>query len=150
MLDKDWETCLKSPLLWTLPNAKYPSEELTENNYLLPFQLSYDLLRNAVKKAHCKLISSQWTSEEAKQFLWVFGLNNEATCKVIEHAMNEKIFNYTAANRGTLQREYSILCRHKERFPLKYQQWPYPALWTRGTRLQQHVDVPKCTCYFLE
>jgi hypothetical protein len=82
--------------------------------------------------------------------LWVFGLNNEATCKVIEHAMNEKIFNYTAANRGTLQREYSILCRHKERFPLKYQQWPYPALWTRGTRLQQHVDVPKCTCYFLE
>jgi len=61
---------------------------------------------------------------------------------VIEHATNEKIFNYAALHKDTMIQEYDILKHHKEQYPKRYQQWRYPAAWTRGINIEQHVDVP--------
>lgn len=138
----NWNTCSAHPLLRTVPPNKYPRDMLTHGTYILPFQLSYNTLRHAVTTTHNKLITSTWTNEEAKQYLYVFGLNNEAVSKVLEHATNEKIFSYAEANKDAMTLEYNALRHHKERYPMKYVQWQFPATWIRGTYLQQHIDVP--------
>jgi hypothetical protein len=61
---------------------------------------------------------------------------------VVEHATNEKIINYAELNKDTMIQEYHILKRHKEHYPKRYQQWMYPAAWTHGMNIEQHVDVP--------
>jgi len=138
----NWETCSDHPLLLTTPPNKYPITTESDGNYLAPFKLTYELLQNAVTKAHTSITASAWTIEEAKQYLRVYGINNDAIIQIIEHAQNEKIFNYAEMSRDTMTREYSILKHHKDQFPKKYVKWAYPAAWTRGIMLEQHVDVP--------
>jgi len=116
---------MDNPLLWTTPPKKCPSNELVTTNYLLPFKLNYGILRDAVTKAYKCLVASIWTTDEVKQYLWVYGINNDAV----------------ELNKDTMIQEYDILKHHKEQYPKRYQQWRYPAAWTRGINIEQHVDV---------
>ncbi len=138
----NWDTCVDTPLLWTTPPSKYPKEALTTVNYLVPFKLSYSALQGAVTEAHNNIVGSIWSTEEARQYLWIFGINKEATSQVIEHALNVRMFNFTEQHMATMQREYTILSLHKSKCPNKYNQWAFPATWSRGVELEQHVDVP--------
>ncbi len=85
------------------------------------------MLQDAIQLAHQSVVSNEWTNEEAKAYLWVFGLNNEAQTQCLENATNRKICNYTELYRESMHQEYNVLLRHKEKYPAKYEQWEYPA-----------------------
>jgi hypothetical protein len=86
----NWETGSDNPLLWSTPPKNYPSDALTSSNYILPFKLNYGMLRDAVTQAHKNIVASTWSNDEAKQYLWVHCLSNDAVSNIIEHATNEK------------------------------------------------------------
>jgi hypothetical protein len=83
------------------------------------------MLHVAVTKAHSNIVASTWSNDEAKQYLWVYGLSNDAV--FLEDATNEKMFNCAELNKDTTTREYIILKHHTEQFPKRYNQWMYPA-----------------------
>ncbi len=138
----NWYTCSDHLLLRSDPPQNYPRDALTHGQQLSPFQLTYSILQEAVTMAHNQLTRSTWTTEQAKMYLWVRGVNNEAVAKVTEHALNERIYAYAEMHQEDMPRQYHYLKLHKERFPQKYQKWAYPATWTRQVDLDQHIDVP--------
>jgi len=139
----NWEYTSHPDLMKSLPPNKYPRDgPLYSNEYILPFELNYSELQRAVQRAHDELVQHRWTLDEAKSYLWVFGINNEAITMILQHATNVRIYDYAERHKDTMPNEYDSMKRHKDRYPEKYNCWPYPAAWTRGMSLQQHVDVP--------
>jgi len=137
-----WETCSDHPLLWTKPPSKYPSE-LVGNGLISPIKLTYNILKEAIAKTHDSIVSNAWSADQAKHYLWVFGVNNDTISSLIDHATNVKPFNAAERLKDRMPREYNILARHKQRYPLQYEQWRYPTAWTREMDIKQHVDVPR-------
>lgn len=105
----NWETCSDHPLLQTMAPSKYPYEMLLNDTYIVPFKLNYDMLQDALSKAHTKLTSSLWTVDEVKQYLWVYGINNDAVASIIEHATNEKLYAYAERNKDTMPHEFNVM-----------------------------------------
>jgi len=139
----NWEYTSHPDLMKSLPPNKYPRDgPLYSNEYILPFELNYSELQRAVQRAHDELVQHRWTLDEAKSYLWVFGINFEAVTMILQHATNARIYDYAERHKDTMPNEYGSTKRHKDRYPEKYNRWPYPAAWTRGISLQQHVDVP--------
>ncbi len=100
------ETSTNHPLLCTKLPSKYPKDiNLLDNQYIMPFKLNYAKLRDAVQLTHEKIKTNSWSNEEAKHYLWVFGINNDAITKIIEHALNQRLFEYAENERHTMPRE---------------------------------------------
>jgi len=139
----NWEMCGNYPMLRTRPPGKFPQDTILDvNQSIEPFELHYKLLKDAVKLANEKLTDGIWSNEEAKQYLWVFGINNDAVTKIIEHTTNQRLFAYAETHKDSIPVEYEVMRCHKERYPTKYGPWLYPASWTCRIQLNQHVDVP--------
>lgn len=113
----------------------------------MPFQLYYIMLQQAIQLTHENVVGNLWSNDEAKAYLWVFGINKEAIMACLEHANNEKIFALAEQHKETMHQEYNTILWHKERNPSKYKQWKYPAIWSRGVDLEQLVDVPMHLLY---
>jgi hypothetical protein len=121
---------------------KYPTLPSVINGEIAPFKLNYDMLRGAIKLTHENIVTNVWTADQAKHYLWVFGLNNDAISSCIEHATNVKLFSLANQFKDQMPRDYNILARHRQQFPSQYDQWICPASWTCQTDIEQHVDVP--------
>ena len=138
----NWDTCASSGLLDFSPPPNYPISELVQpNKKLRPLRITYDSLREAVEKSHEKIVSGSWTADNANAYLWVHGINIEARKEILEAATNERSFNALFNEQDSRREEFDAICRLKEQDPNLYKRWEFPALWSRGTQLSQHVDV---------
>jgi hypothetical protein len=108
-----WETCSDHPLLCTTAPPKFLTEVLVGKE-ILPLNLTYQMLREAVNAACEILLANRQSNEEAKQYPWVFGLNNDAISSCIEHASNAKLFFVAELHKNEMPCEYNTLSRHKE------------------------------------
>jgi hypothetical protein len=102
-----WETCSDHPLLRTNPPSKYPSE-VVGNGLISPIKLTYDILKEAIATTHDNIVSNAWSADQAKHYLWVFGVNNDAISSLIDHATNVKLFNAVERLKDRMPREYNI------------------------------------------
>jgi len=96
---------------------------------------------DAVVKCHDRVVAGVWSIENASAFLWVNGINNEAKKEIIQHAANELRYNTLFDLRHSNKKEYETISRQRALNPSNFKRWEFPALWTRGTELTQHVDV---------
>ena len=138
----NWDIHASSGLLDFSPPPNYPITELAlPNKKLRPSRITYDSLKEAVGKSHDKIVSGSWTTDNANAYLWVHGINNEARKEIMEAAINERTFNQLFSVQDSKRDEFNAICRLKEQDPNLYKRWEFPALWSRGTQLCQHVDV---------
>jgi len=89
-----WETCSDHPLLWTKPPSKYPSE-LVGNGLISPIKLTYNILKEAIAKTHDSIVSNAWSADQAKHYLWVFGVNNDTIASLSDRCI---MYPTTTAN----------------------------------------------------
>ena len=138
----NWEIDVASGLLDYNPPEHYPPSELRHpNQKLRPSVITYDTLKEAIIKAHNNVVSGCWNADNAYAFLWTNGINKEARKAVIEAATNERKYNMLFNERDSNKEEFDAIHRLKELNPCSFQHWNFPALWSRGTELSQHVDV---------
>jgi hypothetical protein len=137
----NWEIRAASGLLDFKPPKEYPADELPEENYLRPKLITYGTLMDAVVKCHDKVVAGVWSIENANAFLWVNGINTEAKKEIIQNATNELRYNTLFDLRHSKKKEYESISRQRASNPSNFKRWEFPALWTRGTELTQHVDV---------
>jgi hypothetical protein len=109
---------------------------------LRPLQLSYDVLVNAVDKAHEKIVQDEWSIKSAKEYMNVHGLNTECVDAVISRAKNCRLLQMQEDGTNELGADaVGAIDRERARTPEMYEKWKTPALWCRGTDFIQSVDV---------
>lgn len=77
----------------TLPSAstEVGSESVT---LLRPLKLSFNLLKDSLKTAHDKMVSAEWTQQEAKEFLRTRCFDGDTIQKVIRNASNVRKYEW--------------------------------------------------------
>lgn len=143
----NWDTYSSHELLKVTPPKDYPEEHIPPTNVLSPLQLSYDLLKAAVKNAHNGFCSGEWSKKNVDSYLRVHGLNNDAINSVIECATNAKLFHDIDTDPEKLVDPdkaafFEQIVAKRNKHPQKYMMWKFPPQWTRGVNLSQHIDVP--------
>ena len=130
-------------LLHYHPPSDYPSSELDCSRKLGAMYISYNSLKAAVQKAHDKYINGDWSISNMKAYLKVNGLNEEAIGSICARSRNVRDFNDSlkAYVEQGVEEEYLELKSEKEKNPDLYKIWKYPAIWERGTELNQHIDT---------
>jgi hypothetical protein len=142
-----WDTYSSHELLKFTPPKDYPEEHIPPTNVLSPVQLSYDLMKAAVKYANNGFCSGDWSKKNVDSYLRVHGLNNDAINSVIECATNTKLFRDIDTDPEKLVdldkvAFYEQIVAKRNKHPQKYMMWKFPPQWTRGVNLSQHIDVP--------
>jgi len=96
-----------------------------------------------VKKAHDKYISGDWSISNMKAYLKVNGLNEDAIGSICARSRNVRDFNDSlkAYVEQGVEEEYYDLKYEREKNPVLFEIWKYPAVWERGTELSQHIDT---------
>lgn len=132
-----------SGLLKYQPPNDYPSGEIDASGTLGPIFISYSSLKAAVKKAHDKYVSGDWSINNMKAFLKVNGLNENALVSICARSRNVRDFNESSKSyvEQGVEEKYHDLKFEKEKNPDLFDIWKFPAVWERGTELNQHVDT---------
>jgi hypothetical protein len=130
-------------LLRYQPPSDYPSSEIDGSGKLGAIYISYSSLKTAVKKAHDKYISGDWSISNMKAYLKVNGLNEDAIGSICARSRNVRDFNDSlkAYVEQGVEEEYYDLKYEREKNPVLFEIWKYPAVWERGTELSQHIDT---------
>jgi hypothetical protein len=137
----NWETTRISGLLDFPPPPGYPQDMVPVSGKLSPLKLEYSLMQQAVSLAHEKIVENSWTTDNARTYLRVHGLNSEAIDDIIECAQNCN--TYARMKRDQVHSPHAFAEIEQERLhhPELFRQWRFPALWDRGVDLRQHIDV---------
>jgi ABC-type histidine transport system ATPase subunit len=124
------------------PPTNYPISELVPpNNKLQPIVITYEVMKTAVTKAHDKLSSGTWTTDNATAYLRVNGLNKEDRTEVIIRATNVRTYNDSPQQLSDDDEGFQALQRLRIQDPSAFEFWKFPALWSHSTMLSQHVDA---------
>lgn len=137
-----WEMSPHSALLNVSPPDKYPIDAIPESGFLRPFQITFQTLLSAAEKAHKKLASGVWSSEETKVFLKTNCLSTIAVDGIVEHANNEHTYNYLEENRDRNPDLYEAIETQRIQSPFLYEMWKPPTLWTSG--LDFGIQIEAC------
>ena len=136
-----WQTDVQSGILDFHPPEGFPEEKLPKSKKLKPFKLTYDLLKTAVTETHEKVASGQWTEKEAKAYLFLFSLKDHVAELIVQCALNTSFVKKAEEEKEEKPEAYNYYMMAKKMEPAKYQKWKFPASWTRGTDIEQHIDT---------
>jgi hypothetical protein len=125
------------------PPQDYPSSELNSSRKLGAIHISYDSLKGAVSKAHDNYVRGNWSLSNMKSYLRVQGLNDVSMGLICDQSRNVREFNrvYNTYLELGIEEEFTDINYDKERNPELYEIWKFPAVWERGTELNQHIDT---------
>ena len=98
-------------------------------------------MKTAITKAHDKLSSTIWTTDNATVYLWVNGLNKEARTEVITRATNVRTYNDLHQQLSDDDEGFQALQRLRTQDPSAFECWKFPALKSHSTMISQHVDA---------
>lgn len=141
----NWDILKESPLaIYPMPKD-YPAIEqkelcrtitIDDKQYLKPFRIEYQGLRDAIRFAHSNLVNGSWTKKNCEVYLKVEGMNNTVAEKVNLHAVMSQALDPDLGD-AAHQLLLSFLTNHPDRFNVI----PNPSLWLRNnTLLSTHVD----------
>ena len=113
----------------------FPTSELNSNSRLNCLKLEYPLLKAIVKRAHDKIVSSEWTQTNAQSYLKARGIRKESEDDIILRATNclaykKTLENHTkdpTAETADLLRTFDYECQAK---PDLYKMWREPPYGT--------------------
>ena len=86
------------------------------------------------------LVSGNWTAANCESYMKVNGLNTKATKSVIDNAYNEIIYRRAEEKRKEDKATYELILAVMNKNPQSFKRWKLPSLWTRSTKLYQHID----------
>ena len=137
-----WDIEAESGILDFDPPQHFPVSEISQSNQKLrPSRINYNTLKQAVEKTHDNIVSGAWTIDNGNAFLWVHGINKEARTEILQCASNERKYKTIFEERHCREEEFTSISRLKDNDPHLFTRWQFPALWSRGTEMSQHVDV---------
>ena len=113
-----------------------------EEDLLGPLKLDYSLLTDAVSLAHDSYLSGDWTYDDLHAYLRLHCIKKEACDSILLHADKCKEYQDIIGDPRSSQELKMAVEQQKQNKPHLYEPWSLPALWTRGTDLDQHPDVP--------
>ena len=137
----NWDTTRRSGLLDFPPPPGYPQDMVPASGKLSPLKLEYRLMQKAVSLAHQKMVENSWTTDNARTYLRVHGLNAEAIDDVIECAQNCNTYASLERDKDRSPQPFAEIEQERLLHPELFRQWRFPALWDRGVDLRQHIDV---------
>ena len=125
------------------PPDHFPANasHLTDTNKISPFQLSFDILKDAVKQAHNNWIQNSWDSKNVEAYLRTFCINKDSIKKIVNNAENINTQTFLTKNCAQYPIEYAALIERMRYEPHEFEQWKAPSSWHRNVELPQHVDV---------
>ena len=103
--------------------------------------MTYETMKHALITAHEGMVSENWSNKNAEAYMRVNGLNSEAIQSTIKCGVNCKVFAALEEYAGDDSDEFHAFLENQTANPLLLQRWTYPAVWVRGVKLSQHVDV---------
>ena len=108
------------------PNSPSPplGREINENEYLLPLELTYNILIEGAKYSFFNCYHNMWTKTSTVTYLKSLGINEK-------YAIND-IYDTASVCRSIPNFDESSLYNHLT----------YPVLWTSGSSLEQCIDTP--------
>ena len=137
-----WNTDSSSGLTDFFPPPDYPKEcIILPNGKLRPQKITYNKLIKAKELSHNNLVSGRWSEKSAKSFLKVQGMNNFIIDMIIEHALNERKFNYVMSTYDQQSPEYRYMFKEKQLNPSKFTIIQNPAFWKSNIDLHQCIDA---------
>ena len=91
----NWSMDVDSSKLDMPPPDKYPRDPdvLPKSGQLHPFPITYDTLKAAVSLTHEKVVTEQWSRDEAYAYMATQGLRESAATMVYCNAENVRMFN---------------------------------------------------------
>jgi hypothetical protein len=130
-------------LPWATTEGEMEQQILShEDEFLAPTQLTYPGLILAVTITHEAIVSGQWSNDNARAYLKLFCISTKAILEILQHADNCKMLHDISNDPDASALEKSAVLEESEADPVAYSPWPIPALWSRGTDLAQHPDIP--------
>ena len=85
-----WDAMPNAKLSKTNPPKSYPKDELYHIKKIEPVEISWKVLRIEINKASDALLTEIWSDTNCRCNLSTYGLNNNASDKVIIHCNNIK------------------------------------------------------------
>lgn len=137
-----WDTEVDNGVLdFELPKNFPANAVILRNNKLRPMKITYQIMKDAVDRAHRQVLDTTWTVPVARAYLRIHGLNTDAMDDILDCAANCR--NYSIADQQKNENPgcYEAMVAEKTKNPNGFTKWSFPSLWTRGVQLDQHIDV---------
>ena len=122
------------------PPPNFPESELMGTRLISAFELTYDILREAVTKTHEKIVDNLWTKVQAKAYLSVYCINGDGQEKIISCAQARRAWDLVHASGD--ENDIATLVQDREINPKKYEPWAHPAAWSLCENLQDTCEAP--------
>jgi hypothetical protein len=136
-----WNMEADSELLMFDPPNDYPEELLPDSKKLYPKKLTYEILQNAVRKAHNKYVWKEWSAKQVSAYLVSHGMSHMAIQSVVDNADRVVNLNYVTENKENMMQDFQALENEVQQAPHLYRQWDCPVRWCREQELDQTVDA---------
>ena len=106
----------------------YPVDILKGQKKILPVQIDWTILKNAIEKSSDFYTIGQWKESNVRAFLTTFGLNDSATNHVISHCNNMKALKIAnTSNKYSENAKYIINMSQQK--PDLFKKWIGGAYW---------------------
>ena len=132
---------MQNRLLDFFPHDTYPENLVPPSGKLSTICMTYETMKHADITAHEGMVSENFSDKNVEAYMRMNGLNSEAIQSTIKCAGNCKIFAVIEVDVENDPDEFHAILENETAYPLLFQRWTYPAVWARGVKLSQHVDV---------
>jgi hypothetical protein len=124
------------------PPKDFPEEALPPSGKLMPRKLTYQMLEDAVRKAHNKFVAGDWDASKVSAYLATLGIAHVAIKAIIDNADRVLNWEYFQQNKENMMEDFQSIEQDVYANPHLYRQWDRPVMWVRGQDLDQTVDTP--------